>query len=222
MKKSVERWRTAVQQEIDRLGVPLPVEQVLAVMWRESNGAPGAVNPSSGASGLMQVMPIALKDYNQNHKNKYTMAQLRGKTPASAAIQIRVGLWILAQFVKIAYRYIKKKVGQVALDDLVRIADTFYAAGPGAARKRLDKIETPTWEAIRARLPNWDRVRPAELVWERANEGGAAWNLPAIDQWLEGTLVIDKKKAVGGAVLGLLIIALAWFWFSKKKKRGKK
>jgi len=216
MLESVARWKDVAQAELDKLGAPLPVEHVLAIMQRESGGKPGAVNPSSGASGLMQVMPIALTDYNQNHKVKYTMAQLRDKSAHGAAIQIRVGAWILARFVQSAYRYIKKRVGVVALDDLIRIADTFYAAGPGAARRRLDKI-MPTWANVRSAFPQWDRVGPAELVWNRSNEWGASWDLPRIDHWLEGNIVVDQQKAARGALIGVLLILAAWWWFTKQR-----
>lgn len=218
MKASVEKWRSLAQQEIDRIQVPLPVEHVLAIMQRESNGRVGIVNQSSGASGLMQVMPIALREYNSKNGTNYTMSNLRGDDRNSAEIQIRVGTWILKSFVKGAYKYLKRKLGEVPLDDLIRVADTFYAAGPGAARRRLDQLHRPTWAAIKQRFPDWDRIRPAELVWERANAGGAQWNLPAIDQWLEGGIIDEVTETKHGAMIGILIIALAMALFSKGKK----
>lgn len=213
----VEKWRPVVLSELSKVGYPLPPELVLAVMLRESGGRAGAVNPSSGASGLMQVMPISLKWFNQKHGTKHTMQDLQGKSPRSARIQIRMGIWILGQFWRSAYKYIKKRVGEVALDDLARIADTFYAAGPGNATKRLDQVK-PIWELIAARFPNWDRIKPAELVWTRATESGANWDLNAIDSWLSGAVIIDKKKAISGALVGLLAIALAWLYFKRKGK----
>ena len=182
MKKNVERWRSLVESELERSGYPLPPEHVLAVMQRESSGKIGIVNPSSGASGLMQVMPIALKDYNKHNSPRYTMSDLRSKSQSAARIQIRVGMWILARFVRGAYRYLKKRLGTVALDDLIRIADFFYAAGPGNSRKRLDKIERPTYDAVKQRFPTWDRIKPAQLVWDRVEKWGGKWNLPKIDQ----------------------------------------
>jgi hypothetical protein len=213
MHKSVEKWRSLVESELARGGYPFPPEHILSIMFRESRGNPRAIS-NKGAVGLMQVMPIALKDYNRNHKHSYTMTQLK----ASPQIQVRVGTWILGSFVKSAYRYLKKRVGRVALDDLIRIADTFYATGPKWARARLDKLDIPTWDNVRARFPNWDRVRPAELVWERANEGGAVWSFQSIDRWLVGHLSIDQQKTAGGAILGLLVVVAAWFWFKKRKK----
>jgi hypothetical protein len=59
----------------------------------------------------MQVMPIALRHYNENHSQQYTMADLRSKTSSAAAIQIRIGIWILGFFWKSAYRYLKSKLG---------------------------------------------------------------------------------------------------------------
>jgi len=212
---SVDRWRDIVQAEISRIGVPLPADLPLAVMKRESGGVAGAVNPSSGASGLMQVMPIALQDYNQNHSQQYTMSQLRGKDSLSAKIQIRVGLWILQRFIRGAYNYLKKRLGEVALDDLIRIADTFYAAGPGTAKKRLNKLPNPTWTSVKSTYPKWDRVGPAELVWESAKS--APWDLQSIDQWLESNIQKHKKTAAAGAIAGLLIILVMWYYLKRKK-----
>lgn len=218
MDSRVEKWRDIASREISQLGVPLPVEHILAIIQRESGGTAGAVNASSGASGLMQVMAIALKDYNQNHERKFTMDQLRGHDTGSAAIQIRVGTWILSRFLKGAYRYLKPRLGTVPLDDLIKVTDTFYAAGPGNAKSRLNQINRPNWIAIKSRFPNWDRIRPAELVWERANDGGAQWNLPAIDSWLEGEAINDHQIASNGAIIGLLIIAAAWAWLQRSEK----
>lgn len=215
---NVEKWRSLVEAELARSGYPLPPEHVLAVMKRESNGQVGTVNKSSGASGLMQVMPIALKDYNKHNSPKYSMADLRSKSNTAATRQVRVGLWILARFVRGAYKYLKRKLGNVALDDLIRTADFYYAAGPGNARKRLDKIDRPTYDAVKARFPNWDRIVPAQLVWDRVQQYGGTWDLPNIDRWLESNIVIDNKKTMGGAVLGLLAIALAWGYFARKDK----
>lgn len=215
----VKKWQPVVAAEIDRLKVPLPAELVLAIMQRESNGRVGIKNPKSGASGLMQVMPIALKDYNQNNRVQYTMGHLRQTTQSAAQIQIRVGLWILARFIKGAYRYLKKRLGTVPLDDLIKVADTFYAAGPAASKRRLDKLNRPNWINIRRRFPTWDRILPAELVWRRTTDWDANWQLNELDRWLEGQLVIDDNKKINGALIGILIILAAWMFMSKKGKK---
>lgn len=218
-KKGVDQWRSLVGAELDRSRYPLPPELVLAVMKRESNGKTGVVNTSSGASGLMQCMPIALADYNQNHKLKYTMSDLRSKTGSGARIQVRVGLWILARFWRGAYNYLKKRLGNVALDDLAKTADFFYAAGPGNARKRLDQVKRPTFEAVKARFPKWDRIVPAQRVWDWVEDHGGQWKLDAIDQWLEGGVLAEKKNTILGAALGLVLIAVAWWYFSQRSKK---
>ena len=215
MRKSVERWRSVVNSELKRSGYPLPPEHVLAVMDRESRGKTGEVNTTSGASGLMQVMPIALKDYNNNNSPKYTMATLRAKSETAARIQIRVGLWILARFVRGAYNYLKKRLKNVQLDDLIRTADFYYAAGPGNARKKLNQIARPTYDAVKAKFPNWSRIVPAQRVWNFVEKNGGTWNLPAIDSWLESDIEKEKKKTKMGAAAGLIAIALAWSWFGK-------
>ena len=209
MTDRVERWRPMVTDELRQSGYPLPVELVLAVIYRESRGTVGAVNPSSGASGLMQIMPIALRHYNQNHSRKYRMSDMKAKTMAGAKAQIRVGIWILATFWRSAYRYLKRRLGSVALDDLVKIADMFYAAGPAATKRRLDKIK-PTYENAKAAYPKWDRIIPAQRVWDWVSDHGGQWNMSAIDEWLESNLVTEQKKTKLGAVIALLMIAFAW------------
>jgi hypothetical protein len=203
--KRVERWRSMVQSEIDRLGVPFPADYQLGIIQRESNGKPGEVNPVSGASGLTQVMPITIKDYNQHHTHKYTMSQLRN--PNEPRIQIRVGLWVLKTFFRSAHRYLKKRLETIPLDELVKVTDTFYAAGPKNAKSRLNKIK-PTWANVKARFPNWDRIAPAELVWERSSRKGL-WDLPAVEQWLRTAITDERQTAVGGAAIALLILVAA-------------
>ena len=215
MRASVKKWAGVVKEELARSGYPLPPEHVLAVMDRESRGYVGAVNPSSGASGLMQVMPIALKDYNQNNKQKYSMDNLRAKTFQAGRIQIRVGLWILARFVKGAYNYLKKKLGNVHLDDLIKTADFFYAAGPGNAKKKLNTISRPTYDSVKNKFPKWDRVIPAQRVWDWVKTNGGKWDTAAIDRWLEGGILIEKKKTAMGAIVGILAIVLAWEYFGR-------
>jgi len=217
MSDGAQKWRELIASELDRSGYPLPVELVQAVIHRESRGNVGAVNPSSGASGLMQVMPIALKDYNQNHAVKYTMSDLRSKTANGAKIQIRVGLWILGRFWRGAYNYLKKRLGEVALDDLARISDFFYAAGPGTTKKKLDKVPRPTYDAVKIAFPGWDRIEPAQKVWDYVADQGGQWNLSALSNWLEGALVVDKKKTALGAALAVILIGVA-LWVMKGKK----
>lgn len=209
MTNRVEKWRSMVADELRRTGFPLPVELVLAVIHRESRGTVGAVNPSSGASGLMQVMPIALRHYNQNHTQRYRMADMRSKTTAGARAQIRVGIWILATFWRSAYRYLKRRLGAVALDDLVKIADMFYAAGPAATKRRLDKIR-PTFENAKAAYPKWDRIIPAQRLWDWVADHNGQWDMDAIDKWLESNLVIEHNKTAMGAIVALLMITIAW------------
>lgn len=212
----VDKWYRLVVSELDRSRCPLPPELVLAVMDRESAGKLGVIS-SAGAAGLMQVMPISLKSYNQHNTPHYTMADLKSKSPSKAPIQIRVGLWVLARYWKGAYNYLKKKLGEVSLDDLAKTADFFYAAGPGASRKRLDKVKRPTFENVKARFPKWDRIIPAQRVWDWVGKHGGTWNLESIDKWLEGEIVEEKKKTMIGAAVGIALIAVAWFFFQKGK-----
>ena len=50
---NVEQWRSLVAAHFP----PSEVERALCILWAESRGNPGAVNPSSGAAGLWQFIP---------------------------------------------------------------------------------------------------------------------------------------------------------------------
>jgi len=215
----IDRWKSVAQAELDRLSAPMPPELVLAVIKRESGGTIGAVNPSSGASGLMQVMPIALKDYNNHHSTQITMADLKSKTDAGAVLQIRVGVWILCQFWRSAYKYLKARLSSVALDDLTKIADFFYAAGPGNARKKLDTLAAPTFAAAAAAFPDWDRIAPAQRIWDFVTDSGAVWPLQKIDSWLEGQIT-PEKKPIGSAIVIIILVGVAWYIINKGFNNG--
>jgi len=217
MTPQVEKWFETVRSELSRVGNPLPPEYILTLISRESNGNPGVVNPSRGDSGLMQVIPESLETYNNNHRDKYTIDQLRGKTQGSAAIQIRVGLWILSFYLKKVYKYLKSKLGAVPLDDLIKFTDASYASGWGNVKPKIDGAQSPTWDGVKSRYPNWGRITPAEKIWDTANNEGASWSLPSIDAWIEGTISDDTKKNIDGAVVGLLIILIAWAIFGRNK-----
>lgn len=56
---SVLQWKTLAQQAANVHPVLSPNE-ILSIIWSESSGLPGAVNPSDPSYGLMQItMPIA-------------------------------------------------------------------------------------------------------------------------------------------------------------------
>jgi hypothetical protein len=215
--KEVAKWRPVIAAELARSGYPLPPELIEAVLSRESGGSVGVINHSSGASGLMQVMPIALRDYNQHHRRKYTMSDLRSKTTAGAQIQIRVGLWILARFWRGAFRYMSQKINNVEIDDLARIADIFYASGPGNAKKKLDQI-VPTFDNAKARFPNWDRIIPAQRILDYVAAAGGQWDVVRIGDWLKTGKLIEQKKTAIGAAVGVLIIAVALWYFQRGRK----
>jgi len=205
--ESVERWRTIVAGEIARMGLPFPADYVLGVIQRESNGNTGIVNSSSGASGLMQVMPITLDSYNAKHASKYTIDQLR--STSMPVPQIRVGIWVLSRYVKLAHDWLSKSMSNVPLDLLIKIADTFYASGPARVRKKLSGI-VPTWENVKQKFPNWHRIKPAELVWSRSGN----WDLSSVARWLQTQIQEHEHEIKTGAMAALLIIAIG-MWIMK-------
>jgi hypothetical protein len=218
--KAVLQWEPAVRAELAARGIPLPVELILAVIRVESGGKAGTVNPHGHASGLMQILPITLKDFNQRHGTAYPLEDLQGQSDDSIRKQIQVGVDVLARYWKKAYKYLSNRAGggNVPIDDLARIADLFYRAGPGATRKKLDKLSNPTWIDIQAAFPDWAPLKHPKRVFKDA----IPWNLDKIGVWLEGQLGEVKKIAKDpktGFAAGILLLMVAYWLMSKDKKR---
>lgn len=225
MDNRVFRYLPIINKEIFDNKYPFPAPLITALIWVESRGTIGAVNPKSGASGLMQVMPIALKDYNQRSGNPIlSMTDMRSKSEDKAHDQIRVGMWLLGNFWIGAWRYLSKRLPKVSIPDLVKIADTFYVAGPNRMRKLLDKVAHPTFANALDKYPKSNALGHAIKVWTSANQAGAVFEENRINQWLgqpiEDTVTpieIDETTPdtglmpLDGAIWGLIMIGLFWY-----------
>jgi hypothetical protein len=219
MDSNVTRWKTHIENELLRGGFPFPLELVFAIIDLESNGNAGAVNPKSQASGLMQVMPVTLQAYNKNHDQQIALEVLQ--SPSRPAEQIRVGLWILGRYWKQAYKYLQPRLDTVPVDQLARIADLFYSAGPGRAVPMLDRLSIPTYEAFKARYPSSNMTTHADRVWRVTNDQGPSWNLDAVEKFVAG----DTKPTIAGtnpiagfAVAAMIIATVFHFFFSEKTR----
>jgi soluble lytic murein transglycosylase-like protein len=207
----VTRWKSAVEAELAAANVPLPSQLILQLIYVESRGKPGLINEKSGASGLTQVMPATLHDFNKRHGKTYTMADLQGDSDTAARRQIEVGIAVLAQYWKSAYAYLKKRLSDVPIDELAHIADLFYVAGPGATRKRMDKLSSPSWKAIQTAYPNWNALPHPRNVF---SEPISFWDLDAIGIWLEGAVSNVIKDPKTGFALGIVVLMVA-YWLMK-------
>jgi hypothetical protein len=162
---STKRWQSAIIAELSKQSLPFPPGLILAVIDVESNGVPGLVNHSSGASGLMQVMPSALESYNRSHAVKFTMNDMRSHDNGVA--QIRVGMWLIGQFWRGAYHYLSQRLNPVPIDQIAKIADLFYAMGPGLCRKLLEKLPIPTFENFELKYPKSNALPHPHRVFDR-------------------------------------------------------
>lgn len=217
------RFLPIISSEISLMKYPFPPELITALIWVESRGNVGAVNSNSGASGLMQIMPIALRHYNQESGlPTVTMAMLKSKSDEYAQDQIRVGMWLLANFWKGAYRFLKSKMNAVNTTDVMKIGDTFYAAGPGRMKQLISKIDgNPTFANIVKTYPNSNAIKHAKNVFNRASKLGAKFDENKIRRWLTNTPVpqtaptIAERPPIDGAIMALIAIGIVWFTFQK-------
>ena len=212
-KKRVERWRELVRSELSKAKIPLPEDLILAVIDVESDGQPGLQNPKSGASGLMQVMPKTLQWYNQQTGSNIPLSWLR--SDSHPAEQIRTGIWVLGQFWRGAYNYLSNRVSEIPTDELAKIADLFYVAGPGATRRRLDKLEIPFFSYVEQRFPSWNALPHPRNVW-KALPSAVQWDTAGISNWL-GKAEKIVKRAREGAIFSILAIFVGYWLFLRKK-----
>lgn len=129
-------------------------EIVRAIIERESGGQPDAVNPKTGAAGLMQIMPATWDAQVSEMSNLYGIQAAEEMDPLNPHDNVRVGLWLLSTLIT---RY--EPVLPYALD--------CYALGEGAAEDRLLSMDdyTPTeWtQDILARAQALSAARAAQL-----------------------------------------------------------
>jgi len=118
--------RTIAEQE----GVP--PEAAIKFATLESGLNPNAMN-GSGATGLFQIMPVALADVNKTYGAKngkqFTMSDMR-----DAALNARVG----AQYMKIAARY-----ANVPLSDVATVYMAYNIGAGNLAKLRAGKFDDP-------------------------------------------------------------------------------
>lgn len=206
-----------IAQALKRFDYPLPVELVQAVIKIESGGVPGLVNSKSGASGLGQVMPAVVHDYGKATGEALTMADMQGKTNRSIRLQISVTVWILGRFWRSAYNYLSSRLDTVPIDELTKIADLFYVAGPGATRKKLQALPVPLFENVETEFPSWNALpHVARLLKNIPAETN--WQLADISDWLHtkgiaGKLSRDPKLA---AALAILVLGIGSLYLFKK------
>ncbi len=211
--ENTARWQPVVIKELGQMGLPFPPGLILAVIDVESNGVPGLVNASSGASGLMQVMPSALDWYNKSHALKFSMSDMRSKEGGPA--QIRVGTWLIGQFWRIAYAYLSKRLPAVPIDQLAKIADLMYAAGPGCIRKLMDKLPTASFEAFETAYPKSNALPHPRRVYDRVDL--TTFSSPMIMSWIntsvQSSAPVEEKKnwltsAILTAIIGWMVTSL--------------
>jgi hypothetical protein len=206
------RWLPIITAELARQGLPFPPELILAVVDVESRGVPGLVNATSGASGLMQVMPIALQSYNNAHAVKFSIGDMRSRENPVA--QIRVGCWLLGQFWRRANDYLARRIPAIPMDELAKIADLMYAAGAAAVRKKLDSLPAPSVAGLQVKYPGWNALPHIENVFSRVST--AAINAQGVNQWIatsarSSVLAPTATDWILKAVLGVFVgIAVNW------------
>jgi hypothetical protein len=164
----------------------------------------------------MQMMPVAVADYNRRSGASTSMNEQRRTDRASAHKQLDAGIWIFSRFLISAYDYLEDRLEQVEIPDLMRTAATFYVAGPGRAKAKFNKLVSPTWAAFERRYPDWPGTSYANTVWNRAASAGARYDLNRLGNWIGNDDGLKTKRpTIDGFLFGSLAIVLAMNLFKR-------
>ena len=196
----------------------------MSLIQNESGGVPGAQS-GKGDFGLMQVREITLRDYNQRMGGNYTLSQLTGKTAQDIQVQIRVGTNTLGYFWRVAYKDLTPKLGNLSLEQIVKLSDLYYATGGPGARKLIRRVNPPTFENLATAYPKWTAIKHARKIWNWTEEQQPTWNMDAINEWMNGgneevevEAPLIAKTGKNGFLLALCGLALASYSMKGKKK----
>lgn len=192
---SVERWRSLAESEVVFNKARFTPNLALAVVQQESGGKPGVkayakAGDGSYAMGLMQCIKSVTDDYNKTHGTSYDHESVMGGTSLAAAqIQLRVGIWLLNRKHAQVRNWLSDRIGgEPAHRDVTMLADTAYAMGWGATRKKLTTLQTEklplTFDALAERFPKWgwsekrqrwinNPLKHARGTWSRYQAGEA-------------------------------------------------
>jgi len=218
----VLQWAPVVQQETQRGGYPFPSEFTLSVILAESGGDVGQVNPNSGASGLMQVMPNTLASYNKNNNPDISLDTLRSHNISAGPEQIRVGMWVMGRYLKKSFNWLSETNPGPAISDLMRIECLMYLGGPGLVYSKFGHMTDRRFDTLVSAYPNWKYWKYPRKIWKWTTvNNDPTWDTGAIDSWVSGTTeppVLPPPMIAGqnGFLGAMLIIALASWYLSKR------
>lgn len=219
------RWGPTMQEEISRGRYPFPLEYPLAVCLRESGGVVGNVNPTSGASGLMQIMPVTLGDYNKYNSPNISLFELRSPDPRNAAKQMRVGLWVMGRYLKRGFEWIDETNPNPALSDLIKISDLMYVRGPAGVRDDFRGLTSRTFNDLVEYRPNYQPFAHPRFVWKWTMvNNNPVWDMNAIDKWVTGETQPpppEQPPAIAntktGFLTAIMILAVTSYFLQKNK-----
>lgn len=99
-------WVTTSKCEAQ--GIPINLDIIAQI---ESSGNPMAVNERTGATGMYQIMPVCLEDYNKYHKgNMYTIKEMYDQAKARIVsdwyLHVRVPQLLRSQGVPVTLEHV--------------------------------------------------------------------------------------------------------------------
>lgn len=229
-KQRVERLRPLVMSIVD----PQWVDLVLAIIQRESGGVIGRKAGAKTrvavkllrddgtyilyqrALGLMQVIPLIIKNWNNTHTDKATFERMSGGTMLDAHYQVKLGWWTLKSNFK-SINDLLPEIPAIGLDGRmnppwVRYVLVTYRWGIGNLRKKIKQLRaegrSTDWNTFIARFPNLGGSKNRVLLYVRHVTSSAGF---------PGTGEIDNgrppdngtpRPGAGGALIALLAIPI--------------
>jgi hypothetical protein len=234
MTASVEKWTNYVAGKVPSILLPV----ALGVIQKESGGIAGKQAgattrfgielPSSGggtvyadrALGLMQVIPIVIREYNDGRARTVTYEEMTGTSTADGHKQLDIGIWAYFNNVILVELLTGKNLiqGSRLNTDLLKLVLVSYNWGFGNLRKKIDVL---TNQGLDPNFDNLAQMFPA--LGEPANS--PLKYVSRVLNYARGYADMDPSgiydtidvQPIAGAGLALLITgALAW-WVLRRK-----
>ena len=144
VKKVVDSYKGKKEKrKVEKIGDYNLDDYVNATIQVESSGNPNAYNKKSKARGLMQITPIVLEEWNQNHpKEKYKEKEL-----SKPEVNKKIGSWYI---IRITDRYLPSYGLEKSLENVAAAYN--WGIGnlrkTGDARENFDRLPKETQDYI--------------------------------------------------------------------------
>jgi hypothetical protein len=205
----------------------IPQTYLRSLAYKESGFRPDVVHPRSKATGLFQITKIALDDFNKRQGSRYTLEQLKEPTlnTGVAAHHLTAVIASYARYPALRPDWSSRRWVELLTlgwnaghNAVIALASKLAASGIPPDRITVDSVS----QLARATGTGTYVADPARVSWAKSVAsmylgGGAVPSGRSVGP-LVATMLPGSEGAAGPVVLGVALLAAAYFGVSKLRK----